>query len=72
MRPPESDCICPKAMQSLGRWEGVSMGKALLRTTTTEDCPVHDACHGYTKAVRAEEENGEWLYCPHHGKRNCP
>lgn len=59
-------------MQSLGRWEGVDMGRALLRTTTTKNCPVHDACHGYTKKYRAGLPEWSNPYCPIHGTRNCP
>ena len=72
MRPPESECICPRAMQSLPLWEGVNMGQALLRTTTTKGCPVHDSCHGYTKAVRAARPAWSNPYCPIHRTKDCP
>lgn len=72
MRPPESDCICPRAMQRLPRWEGVDMGQAVLRTATTPGCPVHDACHGYTRTVRAARPAWSDPYCPIHKTRDCP
>lgn len=72
MRPPESECICPKAMQTLPRWEGVNMGRALLRTATAAGCPVHDSCHGYTKAERTGRPSWSVPYCPIHGTHNCP
>lgn len=72
MRPDESECICPRAEQSLGRLYGVNMGRAVLRTKTTKDCPVHDACHGYTKAVRAARPSWSKPWCPKHATRNCP
>lgn len=67
-----TDCICPKAMQSLGTLYGISMGKAMLRTTTIKDCPAHDSCHGYTKAVRAARPEWSDPWCPKHGRKDCP
>ena len=72
MRPPESDCICPKAMQSLGTQDGIRMGNAMLRTKTTKGCPVHDSCHGYTKEYRKERPSWGNPYCPIHRVKNCP
>ena len=59
-------------MQSLGRWEGINMGQALLRTTTTKGCPVHNSCHGYTKADRADRPWWSRPWCPIHDIQNCP
>ena len=65
-------CICPTATESLGRLHGIGMGKAIVRTATVKGCPVHDSCRGYTKEARSAAANGPWLYCPHHGVKECP
>ncbi len=67
-----AQCTCPRSMQPLGRWDGINMGQAMLRTSTTKDCPVHDSCQHYTKAVRAERPWWSNPYCPIHKTRDCP
>jgi len=65
-------CICPHMEGSLGRLDGISMGRGMLRTSTTVGCPVHDTCQGYTKEVRAARPEWSNPYCPIHGTKNCP
>lgn len=65
-------CTCPYGERSLGRLYGISMGRGTVRLSTTPKCPVHDACQGYTAAVRARRRNGSWLYCPIHRTKDCP
>ena len=67
-----AECTCPKSMQSLGRWEGVDMGRAMLRTSTEPGCPVHDSCQHYTKANRAKRPVWSNPYCPIHKTKDCP
>lgn len=70
---PISDgCICPHKIGPMGFLHGVNMGKGKLRTSTTQGCPVHDTCQGYTKAVRAARPSWSNPWCPIHAGRNCP
>jgi hypothetical protein len=34
-------CTCPRAIRSLGRLYGISMGKGWVRLSTDTACPVH-------------------------------
>lgn len=65
-------CTCPHEEQSLGRLDGISMGRGIVRLSTTPDCPIHDACQRYTAENRRIISNGAWLYCPIHRTRDCP
>lgn len=65
-------CICSRAIRPLGLLYGVNMGKGWVRTGTTKDCPVHDACKRFTRTIRAKRQNGNLLYCPKHKARDCP
>lgn len=71
-RRPLADCTCPREIRPLGRFEGVDMGKGMVRLRTTKDCPEHDSCHSFTKELRSSHDNGSWLYCPIHKRRDCP
>ena len=68
----ESVCPCDYAVISLGRIDGIDMGRGRRRVTTHPKCPDHALCQGYTATVRAKEWNGEWLYCNVHARRDCP
>jgi hypothetical protein len=48
------------------------MGRGRVRTATTPDCPVHDACQGWTKAERAARPSWSHPYCPIHKTGDCP
>lgn len=37
----DPNCICPRAIRSLGRLYGISMGKGWVRLDTDPKCPVH-------------------------------
>lgn len=66
------ECICPHSERPLGRLHGISMGRGIVRLSTTAGCPEHDSCHGWTKARRAQQPEWSKPYCPIHGTRNCP
>lgn len=43
------ECSCPHGIRSLGRLDGVNMGKGLIRTSLKPGCPVHDPkTHDFT------------------------
>lgn len=71
-------CICPHGERPLGRLYGVSMGRGVVRLSTTKGCPEHDSCHGWTKAKRAEYvQTRPWSppngpSCPIHHMKDCP
>ena len=65
-------CTCPREVRPLGLLDGVNMGRGIVRLSTTMGCPVHDACAGFTAALRKGEANGYWLQCPIHHSRPCP
>ena len=70
---PLAGCTCPhKELSSSGVFEGVQMGPSIVRTSTTEGCPHHDTCQGYTKAVRASRPGWSNPWCPIHATRDCP
>ena len=77
MRQPEP-CICPHDEASLGTLYHVSMGRGIVRLSTTKGCPEHDTCHQWTKENRARYVVGRpWAtlrspYCPIHKDRDCP
>lgn len=70
------DCKCDYAVRSLGRVDGINMGKGWVRMTTHPACPEHALCQGYTKASEAAYTRdhpwsiGRW--CPVHKNRGCP
>lgn len=68
----DRDCTCPHEERPLGRLHGVNMGRGMLRIATTPGCPEHDSCRGYTKAYRAADPRGRYLYCPIHTRKVCP
>lgn len=73
-----AECVCPHGERSLGRLHGVSMGRGIVRLSTTKGCPEHDACHGWTKAARADYAstrpwtNARGPWCPIHATKDCP
>lgn len=69
---PDRCGYCEYAVKSLGVWDGINMGKGLVRLTTHPECPEHALCQRYTKEYRATQWNGEWLYCNVHRTKNCP
>jgi len=67
-----SECSCPHGVRPLGRLQGISMGRGMVRLSTTPGCPEHDSCHGYTKGYRASRPWWSNPWCPIHGTRPCP
>lgn len=68
-------CTCPHGERSLGVLNRINMGRGVVRLSTTRGCPVHDACHGWTRAARiARRVEAPWSdpYCPVHATRDCP
>lgn len=65
-------CTCPRGKRSLGHLYDISMGRGIVRLSTTKGCPEHDTCHGWTKAKRAEQPSWSDAYCPKHGTNDCP
>lgn len=70
--PNPEDCTCPHGVRPLGMLYGVNMGKGPVRLSTTKGCPVHDSCHGWTKAERQKRPSWSNPYCPIHKTRDCP
>lgn len=72
----QQTCTCPHGVRSLGRLDGVSMGRGMVRLSTTKGCSEHDTCHHWTAENRAKYAIGRpWSvgpYCPLHTSRNCP
>lgn len=56
----------------IGRFYGVDMGRGIVRIGTTPNCPRHDACRGFTKALRATRPSWSNPWCPKHPKGPCP
>ncbi len=65
-------CTCPHKEASLGRLHGVNLGRGVVRTGTTPDCPTHDTCRGFTKAYRAAQPRWSNPWCSKHPRKACP
>lgn len=71
------ECTCPHGERPLGKLHDVSMGRGVVRLSTTEGCPEHDTCHQWTAENRAKYLVGRegWAlgpWCPIHATSNCP
>jgi len=62
-----SVCTCPRKELA-----DRMFGPTIVRTSTTEGCPLHDTCQGYTKVARAARPEWSDPWCPIHATRDCP
>jgi hypothetical protein len=72
-----TECPCPKGEQPLGRLYGISMGRGVVRLTTTSDCPIHNE-HTYIDSGKTPEHGEPCSLCrtyeetPDHQYCKCP
>ena len=68
----QNECLCEHGWASLGRFNGLNMGKGWSRLTTDPACPIHALCQGYSAGYRAQHERWGRFWCPVHETQNCP